>query len=75
MELADGTKTSILTRRHACGAILPSHVVTAETFLDLMGRYAVLPIGVSPEGRRFIRRTAIADGNRCLRFTEPGRDA
>jgi len=75
IELSDGTKTSILARRHLDGAALPPRVVTAEGFLDLMGRYAALPIGARPEGRRFIRRTAIAaDGKPCLRFSEAGRD-
>jgi hypothetical protein len=40
-----------------------------------MGRYAALPIGARPEGRKFFRRSAIAaDGKRCLRFSEAGRD-
>src|SRR5215211_5754683 len=75
IELADGTRTSILSRRHLDGVACPPRVFTAEAFLDLMGRYAALPIGARPEGRRFIRRTAIAaDGKTCLRFSEAGRD-
>jgi len=74
IELADGTKCIIVTHRHS-GAYKFSAGVTAEDFISLVGRFAVLPIGARPEGRRFIRRNAIAaDGTRCVRFTEAGRD-
>jgi hypothetical protein len=75
IELADGTKATIASQRHLDGQTAKPNVFTAETFLDLMGRYAALPIGAQPEGRRFIRRSAVAaDGEPCIRFSEAGRD-
>ena len=75
VEIADGSKFTIASRRHTRETVVPSDVVTAEDFLQIMGRHAALPIGARPEGRRFIRRAAIAaDGKTCLRFSEAGRD-
>jgi hypothetical protein len=75
VETADGSKFTVASRRHARDGVVPSGVATAEDFLQIMGRHAALPIGARPEGRRFIRRTAIAaDGKPCLRFSEAGRD-
>jgi hypothetical protein len=75
VEIADGSKFTIASRRHARETVVPSDIATAEDFLQIMGRHAALPIGARPEGRRFIRRTAIAaDGKSCVKFSEAGRD-
>jgi hypothetical protein len=74
VELADGTKTNIASERQASAAFFPAFVIGAETFLRWMGRYASLPIGASPVGRRFVRRSAVVGGKPCVRFSEAGRD-
>jgi hypothetical protein len=74
VELADGTQTRILSERHESAAFFPSMVVGAETFLKWMGRYAILPLGASPVGRRFVRRSITVDGVTGVRFAEAGRD-
>jgi hypothetical protein len=74
IDLANGTRTVILPD-HRANAAIPSNILGAESFLRWMGRYAAIPIGVNPVGRKFFRRASIAaDGGRCVRFAEAGRD-
>jgi hypothetical protein len=73
--LADGTTYIIAARRHAGDDVLPCDIVTAENFIELLALDVELPIEGPVVGRRYFRRAATGTaGERCIHFSEAGRD-
>src|SRR4051794_10236745 len=69
--VADGSTMTVASRSNAGDGPLPPDFITAERFLEVVGKYAALPVGASPEGRKFIRRAALDPAGRpCMRFSE-----